>query len=201
MRPPNQVSRPSKKFPSRGGTAYSQDVRRQVLRSFNRGECRDQDWIDGQREDGLFPSDRTIRRWRHQWVERGHIRPFRRTGNDRAAVLRGNDLVLLAVYRTIFPKANTAEINAFIGGMNFGRPDQRFYSSTQIKDAEERLGMSMKVGSTTAYQAFRPINLIRREDYWTRNYPFGMANIHRQDIIDLDEAGIFVETADRKYGK
>ena len=61
--------------------------------------------------------------------------------------------------------------------------------------------MSMKVGSTTSYQAFRPINLIRREDYWTRNYPFGMANIHRQDIIDLDEAGIFVETADRKYGK
>ena len=124
-----------------------------------------------------------------------------KTGNSRATVLRGNDLVLLAIYRKIFPKSNTAEINAFIGRMNFGNPAQRFYSTNQIKAAEDRLGLSMKVGSTTAYQAFRPVNLIRRDNYWNRNYPFGMANIRRQDIIDLDEAGIFTETADRKYGK
>ena len=63
------------------------------------------------------------------------------------------------------------------------------------------LGLSMKVGSTTAYQAFLPINVARREDYWNRYFPFGMADIRRQYIIDLDEAGVFVETADRKYGK
>ena len=85
--------------------------------------------------------------------------------------------------------------------MNFGNPALRFYSTNQIKTAEDRLGLSMEVGSTTAYQAFCPVNLIRRDNYWNRNYPFGMANIRRQDIIDLDEAGIFTETADRKYGK
>ena len=61
--------------------------------------------------------------------------------------------------------------------------------------------MTRKVGSTTACQAFCPINLMRREDYWNCPYQFGMADIRRQDIIDIDEAAIFVETADRKYGK
>ena len=32
-------------------------------------------------------------------------------------------------------------------------------------------------------------------------YPFGIANIRRQDMIDLDESGIFLETADMKIGK
>lgn len=33
------------------------------------------------------------------------------------------------------------------------------------------------------------------------SYPFGIANIARDDLIDLDEAGGFVETVNRKYGK
>ena len=32
-------------------------------------------------------------------------------------------------------------------------------------------------------------------------YPFGIANIRRRDMIDLDEAGIELSTADRKIGK
>ena len=66
---------------------------------------------------------------------------------------------------------------------------------------EDRIGLSRKVGSTTAYQAFLPINLAKREIYWTMDYPAGIADIERRDIIDVDEAGIFLKIANRKYGK
>ena len=201
MRPPNQMATERTSLPSRGGRAYPQFTRRQYLKEFVSGVEQSQVWVVNQREDSTCPSDRTLRRWRKEWADWGHIRRFRKTGNVRADILRGNDLVLLAIYRTVFPKAKTAEINAFIGRMNFGNPAQRFYSIEQIQRAEDRLGLSMKVGSTTAYQAFLPINVAKRRDYWNENFPFGMANIRRQDIIDLDEAGVFVETADRKYGK
>ena len=200
---PNQTAVERKKLPSRGGTPYSQDTRRKILRNFISGLEESEEHLEDQREHGVHPSDRTIRCWSQQFEDRRHVRPFRATGNKRATVLKGNDLVYLGIYRTIFPKATVAEINAFIGNMNFGNPHQRFYSPSQIGRAEEELGLSRKVGSTTAYQAFLPINIARRHDYWNRPYPFGMADIHCQDIIyDIDEAaGVFVEIADRKYGK
>ena len=33
------------------------------------------------------------------------------------------------------------------------------------------------------------------------NYPAGIANIPKEDWIDFDEAGIFVETSNRSSGK
>ena len=46
-----------------------------------------------------------------------------------------------------------------------------------------------------------PHNLIRRYVYWNSDYPVGIKNIPRRDWIALDEAGIFVRTANRKTGK
>ena len=83
--------------------------------------------------------------------------------------------------------------------MNYGNPNLRFYSPSQITRAEKELGLSRKVGSTTAYRAFLPINIQKRDDYWNESYPFGMADVRIQDIIDIDEAGVFVESADQKY--
>ena len=37
--------------------------------------------------------------------------------------------------------------------------------------------------------------------YWNLPYPFGIADIRVEDFIDLDECGVFVETADKHYGK
>jgi hypothetical protein len=45
---------------------------------------------------------------KYTWTYPG---PCRRTGNDRATVLRDQDLLLLALYRITFPKATAAEIN------------------------------------------------------------------------------------------
>ena len=46
-----------------------------------------------------------------------------------------------------------------------------------------------------------PRNLARRWVYWNCDYPEGIRNIPKRDWIDLDEAGIFVETANRSTGK
>ena len=37
--------------------------------------------------------------------------------------------------------------------------------------------------------------------FWNLPYPYGIADIRRQDLIDLDECGIELSTADRKIGK
>ena len=120
-----------KKLSSNGGTPYDQDLCRVLLHCWVKGTDLSEDWVEGLKEDGLWPSDRTLHCWHKQFAERGHIQPFKQTGNNRATVLKGNDLVYLAIYRKIFPKATVAEINAFIGRMNFGNPHQRFYTGNQ----------------------------------------------------------------------
>ena len=108
---------------------------------------------------------------------------------------------MLALYRVIFPKASAAEINAFLFRVNYGDPFFRFYTNSQITYAEQRIGLTRKRGSTTAFQAYLPINLRKRCIYWNLPYPYGIADIRRADLIDLDECGIFVQTADRTLGK
>lgn len=149
------------------------------------------------------PSKRTLRRWRRRWQTYGDVRAFRRTGNRRATVLRGLDLLNLAYFRVIFPKATQAEMNVLLFSAQVGRgePWPRFFPPSQITKAEDRLGLSRKRGSTTAYQALLPVNLIRRHLFWTRNYPVGRADINSEDMIDIDEAAIFMETCNRKHGK
>ena len=37
--------------------------------------------------------------------------------------------------------------------------------------------------------------------YWNLPYPYGIADIRVADLIDLDECGVYVETADKHIGK
>lgn len=77
----------------------------------------------------------------------------------------------------------------------------RFFSPSQISKAEDRLGLSRKRGSTTAKQAGLPINVAKRWIFWNQPYPLGIADIPASDTLDLDEAGIHKEDADRRHGK
>ena len=114
----------------------------------------------------------------------------------------GHDLLLLALYRITFPKATAAEINAFLYRANYGSLTFRFYSPSQISETEKWIGLTRKKGSTTAaYQALLPFNKHKRWAYWNLPYPYGIADIRRQDIIDLDECGVEVQSADRNMGK
>ena len=111
--------------------------------------------IDQLRAQHVLSSRRTESRWVNLVVNNGHYRKCCHTGNNRARLLRGHDLILLALYRLAYPKANAAEINAFFYMF-------WFYSPSQISKAEEQLGLTKKRESTTAFQAYLPINKFKR---------------------------------------
>ena len=182
------------------GEPYEESIRRLVLAFKNAGHS-DHPIISELRNQHHYPSKATENRWNSLVQNIGHYRACRRTGNKWGKVFRGNDLVLLAMYRLVYPKAQQSELNAFLYRCNFGNLGWRFYSPSQITTAEHQIGLSRKAGSSTAYQALLPINILKRHNYWNMSYPLGIADISRADMIDLDECGIFVETANRKHGK
>ena len=202
MPPPvNQTLRELTQHPSvRTGEPYSQDMRDMTFRVLANGNLQDPIFQQLRGQNAL-PSMQTVRRWVIQQQELGHYNACRRNGNITATILRGHDLVLLALYRVIHPKAKHAEINAFLYRANFGDPAFRFYSHSQLSKAEKVLNLTRKQGSTLAFQAFLPINVMKRWRFWNLPFPLGIADIRREDIIDIDEAGIFLETADRSAGK
>ena len=150
------------------------------------------------RNQQLWPSRRTLNRWRLRFLLLGHIRRFRRTGNRRATVLRGTQLINLALWRALWPRGTHHEANVWLHHAN-GRV--RFYQPSQISKAEDSLGLSIKRASTTARQAMLPINRQLRYNYWYLPCPFGIANVPRSRIIDLDEAALFLESSNRGRGK
>jgi hypothetical protein len=96
----------------------------------------------------------------------------RATGNRISErEVNGQDLVNLAVYRMIRPKAYIDEVRAYVHNMNPVNPP---YSRSQIGRAEIRLGLHRKVGSTTSDCAYFAINLYKRERYWQAVYPEGV---------------------------
>lgn len=69
----------------------------------------------------LYPSIRSVYRWETRKATLGHVRPFRRTGNVRASVLRDHDLLLLALFRITYLKATANEINVPSGFIEFSQ--------------------------------------------------------------------------------
>ncbi len=201
QRPALQTRVAEEPHPSGGrGFAYSQDLRSFAVHVYNSGQI-DDHIFDVARANRLFPSMQTVRRYLDLIQQHGHCRRCRRTGNARATRLRDHDIIFLALYRVAFPKASAAQINAFLYRVNYGSVFFRFYTAPQITEAEKRIGLTRKAGSTTAHQAYLPINLQKRWMYWNLPYPYGIADIRVEDLIDLDECGLFVETADKKIGK
>jgi hypothetical protein len=152
----------------------------------------------------LHPSKSTTSQWASRLATEGHIYPYKMNGNNPAQVLKGNKLVMLALFRLCYKKATAAEVNAaFLFSCTVpGDPlGYHFFLESQITAAEQFLGQSRKCGSTTAFQASLPINLIRRHSLWNDPYPFGINGTSQSQIIVWDEAAVFVETTYRSYGK
>ena len=75
-------------------------------------------------------------------------------------------------YRITFPKATSAEINAFLHHTNYGDLTFRFFSPSQISENETRIGLTRKRGSTTtAYQALLPRDKDNRWIFWNMCIP------------------------------
>jgi len=178
----NQVLRAAVPNPANGGAlGYSVPHRRESIALFNNGLPHS-------------ASDRSIRRWRNE-----HIDPFIMTGNSSNLQFSGQAQYLLLMYLLVFPKSSADEKRRFIFENMTVNPT--IFSQTDIYEAENRLGLTSKRSSTTAFQFSTPQNLIRRHLYWTVAYPVGVSGIPRQFLIDLDEAAITGTLCNRTVGK
>jgi hypothetical protein len=182
------------------GTGYSQAMHELALAVCQAGESNNS-VIQDMRQHCLWPSLWSEIHWVLLLDNHGHVRPCRRMGYLCATVLQGNDIFLLALYRIVFPKAMAAEVNAFLYRVNYGNIHFRFYSPSQITEAEIRIGLFRKKGSMTTYQALLPINHQKHWMFWNFPYPYGIADILQQDLNDLDECGVEVQSGDHSRGK
>lgn len=150
--------------------------------------------VDLYRAGNLAPEGmlRSIQRW----IANGVI-PFRMTGNKPSSGLSGEYLLLLVIFKLIWPQSNYCECITFIANES---NDARFFSEFEVGLALRKLGYTQKVTSTVAYQAFTQVNLDRRRLFWTRPWPVGIHGIPRRQLIDADEFGLHLNAANRKYG-
>lgn len=189
----------SKPHASRGGNPYPQEMRDQVIAMWLNGEDLKAPHLAPLRHQRKFPSWVTCKRWIKQYQAEGHARPKQATGNKFAArEVHGVDLVNLAIYRLVRPKAYLYEVIAYINNRN---PTNRPYSKSQIIRAEKRLGLTRKAASTTSDSAYLPINLHKRKCYWERSYPEGVFGEDVKKVIDIDECNFKLESQNRKFGK
>ena len=141
----------------------------------------------------------TCKRWIRLFKDAGRVFPKRDTGNHIGQrEVHGIDLVNLATFRLVHPKAYIDEVRAYINNQNSAA---RPYSPSQIVRAEQRLCLWQKVRSATSNQAYRPVNLSKCKDYWEELYPAGVNDQAIAAMIDIDEAGFKLESQDRKRGK
>ena len=130
-----------------------------------------------------------------RWVNRPI--PYRMTGNKAVSGLSGQYLLLLVMFKLIWPQSTYCECIAFIANES---DDARIFSEKDVSLALRKLGYAMKITSTVAYQAFTKRNIYRRRLYWTRPWPLGIHRIPRRLLIDADEFGLHLNSANRKYG-
>ena len=62
------------------------------------------------------------------------------------------------------------------------------------------LDITRKRGSTEAYQAFPPRNILKRRIFWEEPLPFGVHGVARRRFIDIDECGIELQRCNRSCG-
>ena len=190
------------KHPSRGGNPYSQEYRLLVISIYQEGGwqalCTPE--YDALRALKKFPCRSTCKSWIRLQEHYGHIFPKRKSGNKFSTrEITGVDLFNLTIcYRMMRPKAYINEVRAYVNNMNPANPP---YLHSQIHRAEQKLGLSRKVGSSTSVEAYRPINMLKRQRYWQMAFPYGIRGEDINTIIDIDESAYKLQSQDRKRGK
>jgi hypothetical protein len=123
--------------------------------------------------------------------------PFRITGHKPISALTGQYLLLLVVFKLIWPRATYIECIAFISNKS---NDARVFLEKDVSKALRKLGYTMKVTSTVAYQAFTEHNLNCRCLYRTWPWLLGIHGTPRRLLIDRDEFGLHLNSANNQSG-
>ncbi|KAL7526315.1 hypothetical protein ACHAXR_001422 [Thalassiosira sp. AJA248-18] len=206
VRVPNGTRIGDTRHASAGGRPYPKETREMVIQMWtdavgNHGglTALRTPQLDALRANRKFPHLDTCKRWIRIHNTEGHVRPKRHTGNNHSErEVQGVDLDNLALFRMVRPKAYLDEVRAYVHNRN---PVNRPYSRSQICRAENKLGLWLKVASTTSGEAYRPANINKRDRYWGEAYPGGVNDQNTESMIDIDEAGFKLESKDRKRGK
>ena len=132
-----------------------------------------------------------------RWIKSGPM-PMRKTGNKATTSMGGLHLFLLAMFKRIYPQATNAQCAVFICHYS---DDGRVFTDQEITQGLQKLDMTRKKGSTTAYQAFTPKNQYLHKCYWSMNYPGGgVNNVPRRRLGDADEMSFVIGDVSQSYG-
>jgi hypothetical protein len=120
------------------------------------------------------------------------------TGNRARENLTGLHQLLMSICYYIWPSATPDNVRAFIFIVTGG---ERLYSREAIVKRANELNLKRKRGSTEAYQAFLPQNILRCREFWYLPPPLGIRTIRRRQFIDADEFGMELSRCNDKYGR
>ena len=133
---------------------------------------------------------RSIQRWVHHHV------PYWMTGNKLSKELTSKYLLLLALFKLVWPHSTYYECIAFIANE---ASIVRIFNEKNISRALCGLSYTSKVALTVAYQVFTQRNYLWRQIFWTRPWPAGIFGMPRKRVIDIDEFGLHLNSANKKY--
>ena len=102
-------------------------------------------------EQGMETDASRISHWR--WNHR--LLPYRMTGNRTLSTIVGADQFLTVICLTIWPDSTADEIATFVFNEGGG-----VYTREQVSRRLKDLMITRKVGSTEAYEAFTPDNVL-----------------------------------------
>ena len=103
----------------------------------------------------------------------------------------------MTIFLLVQPRAKSDHIATFIAS----RGGTRGLSRQSISRRTKELKYSRKRASLEAFQAYTPINIMRRELFFTSPPPIGIHGTPLSQAIDIDEAGFTLESCESKYGK
>jgi hypothetical protein len=123
--------------------------------------------------------------------------PFWITGHKPTFALTGQYLLLLVAFKLIWPQATYIECIAFNANKS---NNARVFLEKDVSKTLRKLGYTMKVTSTIAYQVFTEHNLNCRHLYWTWPWPLGIHGTPRRLFIEGGEFGLQLNSVNNQSG-
>ncbi len=199
MHPPNGIFAEEPKYPSHGGRPWPIEIRNMVISMHLNGVNFWDANLACMHANFKFPLMNTVKQWIFQYNFEGTTLPKLATGNRHSTQeINGVDLVNLALFWLVHPKAYLDEVRVYVHNRN---PATLPYSQLQIVRAEHRLGLTRKAVSSTSDTAHLPLNMHICYLYQNAAFLDGVLGDSTQDIIDLDESKFKIEDQNCRFGK